>query len=205
MTYPETVNIIDLAPAPFNCARDAIVYAKAHGIVGIMSDADTNGKGEIAISIRSLDKMLSGSAVGKSATPALHYAALVRLRDIIRESFVAEVHPDYLKGPDGRRSPANGINDRVKIAVLYGCASTGGIPLRVKTTLKLHKDQGQPTKAYSYEITNVEVLRGNAEYAIQPSNNTPTFDTRILLHGVTDVNGKPLVADEPTDPLTPTK
>ena len=40
---------------------------------------------------------------------------------------------------------------------------------------------------------NVEVLRGNAEYAIQPSNNTPTFDVSILLNGVCDVNGAPLM------------
>jgi len=203
MDYPDSVNVIELDSAPFKCARDAIAYAKAYGIVGVMSNADTNGKGEIAISVRSLDKMLSGSAVSKSATPALHFAALVRLRDIIRESFIAESHPDFLKGKDGRRSPANGINDRVTIAVLYGCASMGGIPLRVKTTLKLHKDQGQPTKAYSYEITNVEVLRGNAECAIQPSNNTSTFDVNILLHGVCDVNGVPLLANERNELVTP--
>ena len=52
----------------------------------------------------------------KSVTPAIHFSALVRLRDIIRESFVAEVHPDYAKGPDGKRSPANGINERVAMA-----------------------------------------------------------------------------------------
>ena len=69
--YPKCVNIIDLAPAPFNCARDAIAYAKSHGIVGVMSNADTNGKGEVSISLSSLDKMLSGSAVRKSVTPAL--------------------------------------------------------------------------------------------------------------------------------------
>ena len=148
--YPEYVKIIELAPAPFNCARDAIAYAKSHGIVGVMSNADTNGKGEVSISLSSLDKMLSGSAVRKSVTPALHYAALVRLRDIIRESFIAEVHPDFLKGSDGRRNPANGINPTVEIAVLYGCASTVGIPLRVKTTVKRFLDSHEPQKTYSY-------------------------------------------------------
>ena len=43
MQYPETVTIIDLAPAPFNNARDAITYAKSYGIVGVMSNADTGG------------------------------------------------------------------------------------------------------------------------------------------------------------------
>ena len=188
--YPKCVNIIDLAPAPFNCARDAIAYAKSHGIVGVMSNADTNGKGEVSISLSSLDKMLSGSAVRKSVTPALHYAALVRLRDIIRESFIAEVHPDFLKGADGRRSPANGINPTVEIAVLYGCVSTGGLPLRAKTTIKRLLDSSEPQKAYTYEISNVEVLKGNAAPVARPSDKTPTYDVNMLLHGVLNVNGE---------------
>ena len=190
---PESVNVVELETAPFKCARDAIAYAKSHGIVGIMSSADSGGKGEVSISVRSLDKMLSGTAVRKSVTPAIHFSALVRLRDIIRESFVAEVHPDYAKGLDGKRSPTNGINERVTIAVLYGCVSVAGLPMRVKTTLKMHKDERQPTKAYSYEITNVEVLKGNAECAIQPSDKTSTFDVVILLNGVCDVNGVPIL------------
>ena len=195
---PESVTILELEKAPFKCAREAIAYAKSHGIVGVMSAADSGGKGEVAISVRSLDKMLSGTAVRKSVTPAIHFSALVRLRDIIRESFVAEVHPDYAKGPDGKRDPANGINERVTIAVLYGCVSVADMPMRVKTTLKMHKDEHQPTKAYSYEITNVEVLKGNAECAIQPSDKTSTFDVDILLNGVCDVNGAPLLAGTET-------
>ena len=66
--------------------------------------------------------------------------------------------------------------------------------MRVKTTLKMHKDEHQPTKAYSYEITNVEVLKGNAECAIQPSDKTSTFDVGILLNDVCDVNGVQLLA-----------
>lgn len=191
--YPDQVNIIDLEPAPFKCARDAIRYAKSHGIVGIMSNADTNGKGEISISMHSLNKMLSGSAVEKSATPSLHYAALVRLRDIIRESFIAEIHPDYAKGDDGKRSPNNAINPTVEIAVLYGCASYMDYPCRIKTTIKRYLDSHEPQKAYSYEITNVEVLRGNVAPIARPSNKTSTFDVGILLQGACDVNGQPLL------------
>ena len=58
---PEVVNVVELENAPFRCARDAIVYAKSHGIIGIMSAADSGGKGEVSISNRSLDKMLSGT------------------------------------------------------------------------------------------------------------------------------------------------
>ena len=193
MEYPKTVNIIELENAPFKCAVDAVAYARSHGIVGVMSNADTGGKGEISISLGSLDKMLSGSAVKKSATPALHYAALVRLRDIIRESFVAEIHPDFKKGADGRRSPANGINPTVEIIVMYGCAAYMDYPCRVKTTIKRLLDSHEPHKAYSYEITNVEVLKGNAAPIARPNDRTPTFDVAILLDGVCGVNGEPLL------------
>ena len=200
MKYPKRVNIIELENAPFRCAKDAEAYAIGHGIVGVMSEVDTGGKGEVFISIHSLNKMLSGSALQKSVTPAIHYAALMRLRDIIRESFIGEVHPDWKKGKDNKRRPENGINPNVEIAVLYGCVSAAGIPYRAKTTLKLHKDprakDNQPTKAYSYEINNIEVLKGNCRTSVRPSNKTPMIDVDILLNGVCDVNGVPLLSEE---------
>ena len=146
----------------------------------------------LSISLTSLEKMLSGQALRKSVTPAIHYAALMRVRDIIRESFVAEIHPDYIK-ENGVRSPANGINPMVEIAVLYGCVSLGGIVYRAKTTLKLHRDPRQPTKAYSYEISNIEVLTGTARIVILPNVKT-SMTVDILLNGVRDVNGRPLRA-----------
>lgn len=115
-------------------------------------------------------------------------------RDIIRESFMAEVYPDYLKDPDGKRSPANGVNPTVEIAVLYGCAAYMDYPSRVKTTIKRFLDSNEPQKAYSYEITNVKVLKGDAAPVARPSDRASTFDVYILLNGVLDVNGVPLLA-----------
>ena len=209
---PNSVVVIELDNAPFRNAHEAKLWACLHGIPGKMSDEDTRGKGEISISLSSLEKMLSGQALRKSVTPAIHYAALVRLRDIIRESFVAEIHPDFRK-VDGKRSPFNGINPMVQIAVLYGCVALGGIAYRAKTTLKLHRDPSQPTKAYSYEISNIEVLTGTARIVILPNVKTSTaprvlrgtaesltqpsckisMDASILLNGVCDVNGAPLL------------
>ena len=165
--FPKKVRIVELENAPFRCAKDAEAYAIGHGIVGVMSNVDTGEKGEVFISIHSLNKMLSGSAVQKSVTPAIHYSALMRLRDIIRESFIGEVHPDYKKGKDNKRSPKNGVNPNVEIAVL--------------------------SKAYSYETNNIEVLKGNCRTSVRPNNKTPMIDTDILLNGVCDVNGVPLL------------
>ena len=101
----------------------------------------------------------------------------------------------------------------VQIAVLYGCVALGGIAYRAKTTLKLHRDPLQPTKAYSYEISNIEVLTGTARIVILPNVKTSTdprvlrgtaesltqpnckisMDVGILLNGVCDVNGVPLL------------
>ena len=192
MTYPSTVKIIELEQAPFRNSADADAWARSHGVIGLMSDVDTGGKGAISISAQSIDKMLSGSALKKSVTPAIHYAALMRLRDVIRESFVGETHPDYKK-INGLRSSDNGINPFVMIDVLYGCVSYGDIPYRVKTTLKRYYNREDPTKAYSYEITNVEVLRGTVAPIARPSDKSSTFDVTILLNGVCDVNGVPLL------------
>lgn len=213
---PERVAVVELENAPFRCAKAAFAWARSHGVIGLMSDVDTNGKGEISISAMSIRKMLSGSALGKSVTPAIHLAALMRVRDIIRESFVFEVHPDYLK-VSGRRAACNGVNRGVQIAVLYGCVALGQIPYRAKTTLKLHDSADTPTKAYSYEISAIEILAGNVEPGkIRPGagfetnaketprgnrraaalpNDGVSMDTHILLNGVVDVNGVEALSD----------
>ena len=196
MKYPKRVTIIELETAPFRNSDDADAWARSHGVIGLMSNVDTAGKGEVSISARSIDKMLSGSAMQKSVTPAIHYAALMRLRDIIRESFIGEAHPDFKKGKDSVRRPENGINPLVQIVVLYGCVSMAGIAYRAKTTLKRHMDpkakDNQPTKAYSYEINNIEVMAGTAEPQSSPTPQT-SMDVSILLNGVCDVNGEPLL------------
>lgn len=188
VSFPQSVTIIELEKAPFKNAKDADEWARSHGILGLMSDVDTHGKGEISISANSLNKMLSGSALAKSVTPAIHYAALMRLRDIIRESFVAEIHPDFKK-VNGKRSPDNGTNPFVQIAVLYGCVSYGDIPYRAKSTLKLYRDSHNPTKTYSYEISNIEILTdATTLHGIKTS-----MDLSLLLNGVTDATGNPLL------------
>ena len=120
----------------------------------------------------------------------------MRLRDIIRESFIGETHPDFNKGADSVRRPQNGINPLVQIVILYGCVSMGGIAYRAKTTLKRHIDpkakDEQPTKAYSYEINNIEVMAGTAEPQSSPTPKT-SMNVTILLNGVCDVNGMPLL------------
>ena len=188
---PKTVTIVELDGAPFRNAREARAWAKSHGIVGMMSNVDTGGKGEVSISVNSIRKMASGSAATKSVTTAIHYAAMMRVRDIIRESFVGEIHPDFMK-VDGVRRTGNPVNEHVMIAILYGCVSFGEIPYRAKTTLKIYGGSRDGTKAYSYEISNIEILKGNAAPVARPNNRT-SMSVEILLNGVLDVNGRSLL------------
>ena len=195
---PETVNVVELETAPFNNALGARCWSIEHGVVGLMSDVDTCGKGDVSISVGSIRKMVSGSALEKSITHEIHYAALVRLRDIIRESFVAEIHPDYTK-VDGERAVANPINDKLEIVVLYGAVSFGGLAFRVKTTLKLYHEPRHPNKAYSYEVSNIEVIKGKEilkgiRRASARPNDRISMSASILLNGVCDVNGVPLLS-----------
>ena len=85
------------------------------------------------------------------------------------------------------------ISGPLESAVLYGCVAFGGIPYRAKTTLKFFRDATAPTKAYSYEVSNIEVLKGIAAPVALPSDKT-SIDVGILLNGVCDVNGAPLLA-----------
>ena len=94
MNYPKKVNIIELENAPFRNSDDADAWARSHGVIGLMSNVDTGGKGEV-----------------------------------------------------------------------------------------------------SYEINNIEILKGTAESVIQPNAKTPMIDTDILLNGVCDVNGMPLLKE----------
>ena len=191
VNIPKTVTIVELDGAPFKNAREARAWAKSHGIVGVMSSIDTGGKGEVSISVNSIRKMASGSAATKSVTTAIHYAAMMRVRDIIRESFVGEIHPDFMK-VDGVRRTGNPVNGHVMIAILYGCVSFGEIPYRAKTTLNVYDGSRDGTKAYSYEISNIEILKGNAAPVARPNNRTSML-VGILLNGVLDVNGRSLL------------
>ena len=110
---------------------------------------------------------------------------------------MAEIHPDYTK-VNGERKVVNPINDKLEIAVLYGTVSFGGLAFRVKTTLKLYHEPGHPHKAYSYQVCNVEVIKGNETLkgirrASARPNDRISMSVGILLNGVCDVNGVALL------------
>ena len=131
------------------------------------------------------NNFLSEKAVGKSESKDVHLAVLRVLPDVIRESVDAEQHADYRKGADGKRG-GNGVNPDVTMHILYGAVTIDGKTYRVKTTLKENVRTKEPTKAYTYEATKIELLAGPNENVTmtfsRDSNNSIT--AAKLLKGV---------------------
>ena len=139
--------------------QDVIAYANKYGIIGTMTEEETKGKGKVTISKASIEKMVDDSATDKSVDKDTHLAVIPQLREVIAESIMAETHPDYIKGEDGERKPENGYNGNVLIHRCYGALNIDGTDYRVKITLKedgSHKNA--PHKAYTYEVTEIELL-----------------------------------------------
>ena len=137
--------------------EDVVAYANEHGIIGTMTEEETKGKGKVTISKASIEKMVDDSATGKSVDKDTHLSIIPQLREVIAESLMAETHPDYNKGRDGKRSPENGYNPDNLIHRCYGAISIDGQEYRVKLTLKENPSQTS-RKAYTYEVTKIELL-----------------------------------------------
>lgn len=166
----KSVNVVELEKHPFNTAqrtvdlkKEAKNYAMDANIIGVMSNEETGGKGQISISRNSIDKFIDDSAANKGVGKDAHLSVLPRLRDVIRESVLVESHPDYNK-VDGVRSVEAGHNKDVVIHRLYGAVKFGDETYRVKTTIKENVSGAQSyLKAYSYEVQEIELLPGQYE------------------------------------------
>jgi hypothetical protein len=118
----------------FESFSDARKWAKKH-ITGTVNQLEI---GEINISNTAIDKYLSKKAVEKSASKDIHLSALRILPDIIKNSFVGNIHAD------------KNNNDNIKdIVRLFSAIEISDKTYCVKT------------KAYSYEVTEIELLNGS--------------------------------------------
>ena len=184
-------NIVEVEQAEFNNKTAAMDWAEKN-IVGLMSNDETGGKGEINISNKSVDEMLNLNQRGKSSSNEVHYAALTKLREIIHDSEIVDAHPDFGKDENGKRTPLAGINKDVNIDVLYGALRFKGEIYRVKTTIKRFIDENAKAKAYAYDVQKIEVLPGIADNSnnatVSKGNTSITGD--ILLRDVRKVNQK---------------
>lgn len=134
------------------------------------------------ISKDSIGEFVNRDAVSKSeqggASRNLHLSILPELAEIIKKSIDAEIHPDYIKVGNSR-SAENGYNEGVLIHRLYGAISADGKLFRVKTTVKEYRDTNRDNKAYSYEVTKIELIDDSSDGAkkgssrpLNPVNNS---------------------------------
>ena len=186
--------VVSVSPAPFNNVADALNWGREH-IVGVIDPRDSGGKGVVTVSMSSLREMLNQRQRSKSASNEVHYAALQKIPEIIREGIIVESHPDFLKGADGKRSKEVGVNYDVAINVAYSALKFKENSYRVKTTYKKYK-LPDARKAYAYEVSEIEVLPGTLGGRANPTTN-PSGETSIcadiLLKGAVDVKGVPLL------------
>lgn len=123
------IGVVNLFRHDFNGSHpisQAKEWAKEN-LVGTHTLTDSEGEEiEYEISNRTVNKYLSASAVDKSENLGVHLSVLKALPEVIAESVEAEVHPDYLKGFDGKRDPANGYNPDTLVHRFYGAVRIDG-------------------------------------------------------------------------------
>ena len=179
------------APAPFRCTKDALAWARQNGLIGKMSSEETGGKGIVSISGESIRETLNPRQREKSISDEIHFAALTKLRDLIRESIILDCHPDYPKNEAGVHVPGMSPNNGIDICIAYAAFMVLGVVYRVRLTLKRYSQTGT-SKAYAYRVNEIEVLPGTLggriALATDPTGTTSICGS-ILLNGVPEVNG----------------
>ena len=183
--------------APFRCTREALAWARDHGVIGKLLPEESGGKGVVGISAESIRESLNPRQRAKSVSDEIHFAAITVLRDLIRESVIVEEHGDWLKGADGVRGVGNGVGRGITICIAYAAMSVLGVVYRVRLTLKRYAQTGT-SKAYAYRVNEIEVLPGTLggrpKLATNPTGGTSIYGN-ILLQRALDVNGAPLICN----------
>lgn len=166
-------------------------YAKAHGDE-MLGEVDFEN-GNINVSLSTLKEMADPKAIRKSeangVSKDVHLAAILKVKDIIKNSMDAEVHPDYKKDETSERN-INNINPTVLVHRLYGAVEIGGQVYRVKTTVK--ESQSSDTRsAYAYEMQEIELMAGQTRtHAATSRNSINSISGAKLLKGVEKAHDK---------------
>lgn len=167
----ESKRIITIVSAPkdhgFNSFDEARKWAKKN-IVGSVQQPEI---GEVNISGTAVEKYLSQKAVDKSDNKNVHLSALRVMPQIIENSIVGKIHDD--------REGNTNIKDIIR---LFGAIEIDHRTYCVKTTVKRYNDNNLKSKAYSYEVKEIELLDGQhgethtdcADFSPRKSNNSIT-------------------------------
>ncbi|MBQ4420378.1 MAG: hypothetical protein II878_02400, partial [Bacteroidales bacterium] len=115
----------------------------------IVGEYENQEIGSVNISGTAVDKYLSEKAVSKSDNKDVHLSALKVMPSIIENSIIGEIHDDK-----------NGSANVKDIVRMYGAIDIDGETHRVKTTVKRYNSTNEKTKAYTYEVTKIELMEG---------------------------------------------
>ena len=91
--------------------------------------------------------------------PVFYSNAIRAVENIKQERATPEQWLKMIEKQGGMKA-GNGYNENVLIHRVYGADSIDGNTYRVKVTLKEEGRNEDPTKAYSYEVTKIELLEG---------------------------------------------
>lgn len=167
----------------FKTFQEAKEWAKSN-IARVYTNEETGGKGEIEISKTAIDKFFTESAVSKSEDAEVHKSTVSVLPEIIKESILGEIHPDYIK-VNGERKPENGVVPNTTIHRLFGAVLIGNKLYRVKTSVKYFTDSNAKNKTHSYEVIKIELLESsNSSETEQDSRTVSPISTEKLLQGI---------------------
>lgn len=170
--------VVTIISAPkdhgFKNFDEARKWAKKN-IVGIIQHSEI---GEINISGTAIEKYLSQKVVDKSDNKDVHLSALRVILQIIEYSIVGEIHKDK-----------NNIPQLKDIVRLYSVIDIDEKTYRVKTTVKRYNNSDVRSKAYSYEVTEIELLDGTlGENASLPRTSNNSITAAKLLQNVESGN-----------------
>ncbi len=169
--------------------------ARAWAKKNIVKEVTHDEIGKINISSNAVDKYLSKKAVNKSDNKDVHLITLRVLPSVIENSIVGEIHTDEKNDPH--------VRDIVR---LFGCIDIDGKEYRVKTTVKRYNSNNEKTKAYSYEITEIELLDGTHgdDRSPLPRTSSNSISAAKLLQGVKKSNSNEETQQMPARVLQPT-
>ena len=113
---------------------------------------------------------------------------LKKLPEVIANSIEAEVHPDRIRGEDGR-SPKSNINRQSLIHRFYGAVEIDGAHYRVKTTIREYADENRTSKAHNYEVTKLELLEAPSTGGVETSGEPLAMTSNNSISGAKLLQG----------------
>ena len=141
--------------------------------------------GIVNVSLTSLGEMADPKSykntVKNGVSKDVHFAAIPKIKEIIRNSIDAEVHPDYIERDKSGKRIVGKYSDHILMHRLYGAVEIDGKVYRVKTTVK-EDITNKTNRAHTYEVAEIELLESHTRPAdsTSPISNNSISGANLL-------------------------